>query len=574
MGERRGERYLWRTADRAPKALFDAIKDIHPAVVQVMYRRGLDTADRCIDFLAGVCSDPDDPLLLADVSRAVERLVHARQHGESVAVFTDYDADGVNAAAVLATGLRLLGITPRVRLPNRFRDGYGLSPEIVDELYGHGARVIVTADCGSTAFAAADRARDLGVDLLITDHHQCTGELPRVHALVNPWRPDCQYPCDFLCGAGVAYKLLQALADRLHPDGRAVMEPLLDLVAVATVADIMPLVGENRKLVMQGLRIMNAFPRPGVRALVETAGLKPGEVDAQALGFRVGPRVNAAGRLDDPTIAFNLLMSDSYEEAFALAEQLDGMNKQRQTLTREYEALAAAALEPRVAAGAHGLVYGGAEWPQGIVGLVAGSMVKLYHRPALVYTIRDGLASGSGRSVEGFNLLEAMHACGTLFTRYGGHHAAAGFAMPPENIPQLAERFDEAVRTTITQEQMQPLLVIDGFLRPESVSLDLLRSLEHLAPYGAGFPHATFAMKNLLVTESLTRGDANQHWHLKLRSPGDWITLRGISWGNGAYADRYRPGARIDAAFRLRRNEWRGNVNVELEVQDVAPAAR
>ncbi|HET6319117.1 MAG TPA: DHH family phosphoesterase, partial [Chloroflexota bacterium] len=262
---------------RAPRALFQQVKDLHPAMVQVMYSRGLDEPDLCSDFLAGVCRDSDDPLLLADLPRAVERLVKARECGEQVAVFTDYDADGVNSAAILATGLRMVGIDPRVRIPNRFVDGYGLTTASVKELAEAGAHVIVTADCGSTSHAAADLARALGIDLIVTDHHQCPPTLPNSYALVNPWRPDCVYPCDYLCGAGVAYKLIQGLADALLPEGRAAVESLLDLVAVATVADIMPLIGENRRLVLAGLRIMNAFPRPGVRALVETSGLKPGE---------------------------------------------------------------------------------------------------------------------------------------------------------------------------------------------------------------------------------------------------------------------------------------------------------
>src|SRR5919201_5190960 len=322
-------------------------------MVQVMYTRGLDAPDLCNDFLAGVCRDSDDPHLLADLPRAVDRLVQARQRGESVAVFTDYDADGVNSAAILATGLRMVGIEPRVRIPNRFIDGYGLPTAAVQELAENGAQVIVTADCGSTSHAAAELARALSVDLIITDHHQCPTELPDAYALVNPWRPDCGYPCDYLCGAGVAYKLVQALADALLPGGRAAMEPLLDLVAVATVADIMPLTGENRRLVLAGLRIMNAFPRPGVRALIETAGLKPGEVDAAALGYRVAPRVNAAGRLDDPNIAYRLLMSESYEEAFALAAEVNRLNEERQGLTRTYLELGDELVQGQLEAGEH-----------------------------------------------------------------------------------------------------------------------------------------------------------------------------------------------------------------------------
>src|SRR5919199_178188 len=450
MGDRRGLKYIWRTVPRAPQALFQSVPEVHPAMVQVMYTRGLERADQCQDFLAGVCRDPDDPRLLADLPKAVERLVRVRECQERVAVFTDYDADGVNSAAVLATGLKLVGIEPQVRLPNRFVDGYGLTPPIVQELAAAGADVIITADCGSTSHAAADVARELGVDLIVTDHHQCPSELPSAYALVNPWRPDCGYPCDYLCGAGVAFKLVQALADAVLPQGRAAMEPLLDLVAVATVADIMPLLGENRRLVLAGLDIMNTFPRPGVRALVETSGLKPGDIDAAALGFRVAPRVNAAGRLDDPNLAYQLLMSERYEQAFALAAEINRLNEERQALTRTYELLAHELVQQQFESGAFALVCGGEDWPAGIVGLVAGKLAHAYNRPTLVYRCSGQAASGSGRSIAGFNLLGALNACNVppLFERYGGHQAAAGFSLSADRVGALIERFQAVTRAT------------------------------------------------------------------------------------------------------------------------------
>ncbi len=574
MADRRGSRFLWRTAPRAPGGLFDAMRqahpDLHPALVQVLYARGVDTPDRCRDFLAGVCRDSDDPLLLADLPRAVERLVRARAAAESIAVFTDYDADGVNAAAVLATGLNLLGVDPIVRLPNRFVDGYGLTAAAVTELAGRGARVIVTADCGSTSHAAADRARELGVDLIITDHHQCPPELPDAYAVVNPWRLDCQYPCDFLCGAGVAFKLLQALADAVLPAGRAAMEPLLDLVAVATVADIMPLVGENRRLVLAGLQIMNAFPRPGVRALIETAGLKPGDVDAAALGFRVGPRVNAAGRLDDPNVAFRLLMAPTYEEAFALAEQVNGLNAARQELTREYERRGHELVQTAVGDGRYTLVCGGDGWPHGIVGLVAGKLAQAYHRPALVYSVRDGVAGGSGRSIPGFDLLAALRACDDLFDRYGGHQAAAGFSLRPERLPELGERFEQAARAALRPDQLEPVLRLDGYLKPETISYDFARALESLAPFGAGFSSPTFGLRGGRLVESRAIGTDGQHWRLRLRAAPGQVPLEAVYFGGGHLAPLFRPGDVLDAAFTLKRSRFNGYWRLELELLDVA----
>jgi single-stranded-DNA-specific exonuclease len=569
MGERRGLKYIWRTAKRAPAALFEGVADLHPALVQVLYARGIDSTDGCVDFLAGVYRDSDDPNLFADLPRAVERLVQARERCERVAVFTDYDADGVNAAAVLATGLRMLGIDPLVRLPNRFVDGYGLTEAAVAELAERGAQVIITADCGSSSHAAADLARRLGVDLLITDHHQCPPELPNAYAVVNPWRPDCLYPFDYLCGAGMAFKLLQALANALHPEGRAAMEPLLDLVAVATVADVMPLVGENRRLVLAGLNIMNAFPRPGVRALIDVAGLRPGEVDAAALGFCVGPRVNAAGRLEDPSVAFRLLMAERYEEAYELATQVNCLNQERKQLTRELEQRAAELVQPRVQEGAYTLVCGGEGWSQGILGLVAGRLAQAYCRPALVYTVKDGVAHGSGRSIAGFDLLGALRACDDLFERYGGHHAAAGFALPAARLDELVERFEAAARMALTPELLQPVLQLDAYLRPETISFDFVRAIERLAPFGKGFHLPTFGLRNLRVVDSRLVGGDGQHWKVRLR-PTIGSPFDAIAFGNGAFSDRFRVGSHLDAAFTLKRSQYNGHWKIELEILDVA----
>jgi single-stranded-DNA-specific exonuclease len=572
MSERRGLKYIWRTVPRAPSSLFDTVKDVHPAMVQVMFTRGLAQTELCEDFLAGVCRDPDDPRLLQDVPRAVERLVRAQANHEQVAVFTDYDADGVNSAAVLSSGLRMVGIEPHVRLPNRFVDGYGLTPAIVEELAGNGAQVIVTADCGSTSHAAADLARKLGVDLIVTDHHQCPDPLPDAYALVNPWRPDCAYPCDYLCGAGVAFKLVQALAEVLLPDGRAAMEPLLDLVAVATVADIMPLLGENRRLVLAGLNIMNAFPRPGVRALIETSGLKPGDVDAAALGFRVAPRVNAAGRLDDPNIAYRLLMAETFEEAFALAAEVNRLNEERQVLTRTYELEAHTLVQEQFDSGEYALVCGGDDWPGGIVGLVAGKLAQAYNRPTLVYRRSEEMVSGSGRSIQGFNLLEALQACDDVFERYGGHQAAAGFSLSAARLPELIERFQLAVRETLPPERLEPILWIDGYLRPETISYDFARSLERLAPFGAGFQYPTFAAKGLRLTESRQLGAGGQHWRARFRA-FDSVPVEAVFFDHGQLATQFRTGDILDTAFRLKRTRFDGYWRLEMELLDVAPSA-
>jgi single-stranded-DNA-specific exonuclease len=337
------------------------------------------------------------------------------------------------------------------------------------------------------------------------------------------------------------------------------------------VADIMPLLGENRRLALAGLNIMNAFPRPGVRALIETAGLKPGEVDAAALGFRVAPRVNAAGRLDDPTIAYRLLMTDSYEEAFALASEVNRLNVERQVLTRHYGALAHEMVQEQFASGQYALVCGGEDWPGGIVGLVAGKLAQAYNRPTLVYRSSDGMASGSGRSIPGYNLLGALQACDDVFDRYGGHTAAAGFSLPANRVEELIERFQEVVRETLPVEKLQPILLIDGYLKPETICYDFARALEQLAPFGAGFQYPTFAAKGMVLTESRQIGAEGQHWKARFKA-FDGLPVEAIYFDQGHLAAQFLAGATLDTAFRLKRSRFDGYWKLEMELLDVAQA--
>jgi single-stranded-DNA-specific exonuclease len=316
---------------------------------------------------------------------------------------------------------------------------------------------------------------------------------------------------------------------------------------------------------------MNAFPRPGVRALIETSGLKPGDVDAAALGFRVAPRVNAAGRLDDPNLAYRLLMSESYEEAFALAAEINRLNQERQALTRLYEVEAHELVEPQFAAGEHALVCGGEDWPGGIVGLVAGKLAQAYNRPTLVYRRGEGLVSGSGRSIPGFNLLGALQACDDVFDRYGGHQAAAGFSLPADRLDELIERFQEVVRETLPVERLEPILWIDGYLKPETICYDFARSLERLAPFGAGFQYPTFAARDLRLTESRQLGNEGQHWRARFRA-FDSVPVEAVFFDHGQLASQFRVGDLLDTAFRLKRTRFDGYWRLEMELLDVATA--
>lgn len=567
---RHGLRAAWELSPLAPRALFDQLRGhLHPAAIQALYARGLRDRGAILGFVGGERRASEEPDLLLDLGRAVERLQTARARGELVAVFTDYDADGINAAAVLAAGLRQVGIEPLVRLPNRFTDGYGIQPESVDELADQGARVIVTADNGSSAFRAAVRAREREVDLIVTDHHQCPPALPPAYAVLNPHRPGDAYPFKGLCGAGVAYKLLQGLADALLPQGRAAMANLLDLVAIATVADIMPLLDENRHLVLQGLQQMNTWPRPGIRALMEVASLEPGQVDAAALGWRLAPRLNAAGRLEDPTLAYRLLVAEDLDLARNLAAEVNRLNAERQALCKELDQEAELQARLLLEAGAAGLVIGGEGWPAGLVGLVAGHMTQAFLRPTLVYQQVDGYAGGSGRSIPGFNLLAALESCADLFDRFGGHQAACGFALPAERLPALVERFDAVCRGALPPD-LEPVLWIDAQITADRLDLELAQALGRLAPWGAGFPEPLFLVRDAIVHES--REISGGHWRLKVRAART-APVSGVMWTAGALADRFRPGQVVDLVCRVTEHEYRGTRRVDMEVLDLVGKA-
>jgi single-stranded-DNA-specific exonuclease len=300
--------------------------------------------------------------------------------------------------------------------------------------------------------------------------------------------------------------------------------------------------------------------------------LKPGDVDAAALGFRVAPRVNAAGRLDDPNIAYRLLMADTYEEAFALAAEVNRLNEERQALTRTFELEAHELVQTQFESGEYALVCGGDDWPGGIVGLVAGKLAQAYNRPTLVYRRSEGMVSGSGRSIQGFNLLGALQTCDDVFERYGGHQAAAGFSLPADRLDELVERFQLAVRETLPPEQLEPILWLDGYLKPETICYDFARSLERLAPFGAGFQYPTFAAKSLRLTESRQLGAEGQHWRARFRAFGS-VPVEAVFFDHGQLASQFTVGQSLDAAFRLKRSRWDGYWKLEMELLDVAAAA-
>jgi single-stranded-DNA-specific exonuclease len=556
-----------------------------PVLGRALWARGLRTPADAERFLRPALADLFDPFLMKGASAAVDRLQRALREREPICIYGDYDVDGVTSTALLVSTLRRFaacapGAQPPARIdfyvPHRLKEGYGLNLDAVAKLRARGVRLLVTADCGVTAVAEIDRAAELGLDVLVIDHHtasQSAEGLPRAVAILNPHQPGCAFPGKELAAVGVAFHVLLALRKRLREDGwfQRSKEPnlreALDLVALGTVADVVPLVATNRVLVHFGLQELSRGARAGVAALKRVANL-PGEVTAGDVGFKLGPRLNAAGRLDDASVGVRLLLTEDPAEAQRLAGQLDRANAERQELQAR---IAEQAIEQAGKLGPpeerRSLLVWSSGWHPGVVGIVASRLVERFHRPALVLAESDGVAKGSGRSVEGFHLYDALAACAEHVTRFGGHKHAAGVTLPASALPRFAEAFEARARAGLTPEQLTPKVRIDARLLAHEASLPLAQQLRRLSPFGAGNPEPVFVCDGLPVREVRVLPDKRGAGpgHLKLRVGHEAEPLDAIAFGMGDRAPA--PGASVAAAVQLSVDSYFGEERVQLKVK-------
>ena len=509
---------------------------------------------------------PEAPAPL-DLDRAVERLRAAIAAREPIVVYGDYDVDGIAGTAILVRTLRALG-APDVRtyIPNRYEEGYGLNGAALRTLAADGARVIVSVDCGITAVRESALARDLGVDLIVTDHHHPPRTLPQPYALVNPRRKGDPYPDKDLAGAGVAFLLASALAGDRFAEVRGVC---LQLAAVATVADVVPLRGANRWLVREGLALLNREPLAGFRAIAKRAGLRSGGVEAYHIGFVIGPRLNAAGRLTDAIEALRIVLTDDDAEAKALADALEARNEERQRLTRE---VVAAARERALAlSDASILVTHDAAWPAGIVGLAASRLVEEFGRPAAVISIDGAEGKGSCRSIPEVHIAEALSACSSILTRHGGHAMAAGFSVPVERIDELTTALDRVVLAAAGGRMPEPTLRIDLEVDSEElIHPTTIRALKALEPTGAGNPRPLFLIRGVAIREVRLMGE--DHLRAKVRA-GRW-TVDAVAYGRGQAVEAAQAEERLDVVFTLGAGMFggeRGGI-LQLELRDFQTA--
>ena len=544
-------------------------------LAQILHNRGFDNEELIQQFIATEKIDRH-PERMKGVPIAVKRIVTAIAHQEKIVVYGDYDADGVTATALMIQTLRSLGANTHAYIPHRIREGYGLNNAAIDRLLEEGATLIITVDCGIRALGEVKHAQDRGADVIITDHHSLAESMPPALAIINPRQPDCPYPNKDLAGVGVAFNLAYALLRHIWlRDGAAAypsirLSDLLDLVAIGTIADLMPLNNlHNRALVKAGLPIICEGRRPGLRALLNAASIAHNQINATAISFAIAPRINAAGRLDDANLALQLLLCENEEEASRLARQLSALNSRRQQLTSLALEKVQQQLADRDTEHAVLISAGDADFPPGIVGLVAGRLVEEYYRPVVVWSQGEEVSHASCRSIPEFNIVSALDQCSDLFIRYGGHHMAAGFSIKNENLEVLASRLDDLARAEFLETPPRPTLHLDAEIQAAQLSLQLAEDLALLEPTGYSNPPPLFLLQNLKVLEARSVGRDGAHLRLLLKSPPRQ-PIQAIAFGMGDLLESLP--RRIDVAANLESNEWKGQRRLQLLLRDFRPS--
>jgi len=555
--------------DDAASASLAAALDIAPVVARLLCQRGFTDPERAFRFLNPSLDQLHDPMALAGMRVAVDRVLAAVANNERIAIHGDYDVDGITSTVILRRALELLGGDVVHFLPERLRDGYGLQPAAIERLHADGVRLVISVDCGIRGADAAKRARELGVDLIITDHHEPDVELPPALAVINPKRADCSYPDKHLAGVGVALKLVQALCTRANRE--AWLPGFVKVAAIGTLADVVPLVGENRVIAKVGLDLLSKGPhKVGLRALLDVSGLTGKTIDSYHIGFMVAPRVNAAGRMSTPDIAARLLLA--VDEAMAqevreLALRLDGENVKRQE--EEAEILAAAKKivtgDPDVGARSV-LVVAGDHWHRGVIGIVASKLVDAFHRPAIVLSVEGDIAHGSCRSIPCFDMLGALERCAHLLTRFGGHRQAAGLALDPQRVREFRLAVNDVADETLGPDDLMPRLRIDADLGFRGITGSVAAGVASLAPFGAGNHKPVFAARGVEIIDGPRK---LKERHLRMALKQDGRIFRAVAWRAAERHDSLTEHkASVDVAFSLDQNQYNGETFVELSIAD------
>ena len=539
---------------------------INPIIAQLLLLRDVDTAEKAREFLSARLSSLPDPSLLPDMELACQRIYQALQQNERIAIHGDYDVDGITGCTLLVEVLRALGADVEYHIPLRMKDGYGLSADAMHQSAVTGCRLAISVDCGVSALVEADLAKELGIDLIITDHHQPPETLPHCLALINPHLPNNQFPWTDLSGVGVAFFLLAGLrrclrdnnyfVNRTEPD----LRHSLDLVALGTIADIVPLGGVNRMLVRTGLELLENGSRPGIAALKKVADVK--KVTSGTVGFRLAPRLNAVGRLEDATLGVQLLLGTENEETTALAGMLDEFNRDRQKIEQQTLDQALAMLDSEED-DRYTIVLACEDWHSGVIGIVASRLVERYNRPTVLIALESGKpGKGSARSISGFHLFNAFNACSEHFCGFGGHAMAAGLSIDADNIAAFRDQFEQEARQQLSQNDLIPVSHHDGEISLDQLSLPLLDQIDQINPFGMGNPQPAFVSRACQVYNPRILVEK----HLKFEVEQSGMRVDCIAFGQAEQFDRLN--GSIDILYRPGINEWRGNKTLQLQIVD------
>ncbi len=566
---------IWqsRACDEAAARVLEHELGVAPVTARLLSIRGLGDLDAARRFLTPSIEHLHDPFAMKDMTVAVDRILGAIARKERIAVHGDYDVDGVTSTVILRRVLEVIGADVVHFIPERLRDGYGLQPASVERLRAEGAHLVVSVDCGIRGVEAAQRAREVGLDLIITDHHEPDVELPKAFAVVNPKRHDCCYPDKNLAGVGVALKLVQALCARTNRTN--LLPAFLKMAAIGTLADVVPLVGENRIIAKLGLDLLSRGPhRVGLRALLDVCGLTGKAIGGYQIGFVVAPRINAAGRMSSSDIAARLLLANDEsmgDEARALAEALDGENTKRQLEEAEIVAQAKKIVETDIDVGSRTvLVVAGEGWHRGVIGIVASKLVDAFHRPAIVLSVDGDVAHGSCRSIPSFNLLGGLESAADVLLTFGGHKQAAGVSLEAGRIKEFRARINAHADACLGPDDLRPRLWIDGPLRFRAITGQVMAELANLAPFGASNPSPVFAASSVEVVDGPRKVKER---HLKMAFRQDGKVMRGMAWRAAereTFVSEHR--GSLDVAFSLEQETWNGESYVQLSVADFREA--
>lgn len=539
------------------------IPGVNPLVAQLLCNRGISEPSQIETFLNVDSRLESDPFLLPDIHQAVSRTYQALLTGEEIAIYGDFDADGITATALLVQGLSALGGKVIPYIPHRYHEGYGLQVAALEKLRKHGTSLIITVDTGITAIAEIQKARKMGIDIIVTDHHLPLASLPPALAVVDPKRCDSNCQSIELAGVGVAFKFLQAL---LKGSGREeLINSLLDLVALGTVTDMVPLTGDNRYWVKRGLELLNNTERIGLQEMMRSANLKPGNLDTESISWILGPRLNAAGRLDDAATSYKLLLTQDPNEAASLVSELEEKNAKRQRLTTE---LLQRAREKIIAAGTDSplLMIGDEDYPPGVMGLVAGRLSEEFYRPVILFRFGSETCRGSGRSIPEFDLMAALAGCRDLLSNFGGHTKAAGFTVPTTNLPQLERQLFTLAEAQLAGLDLRPHIDIDAEVSLSDLTGETFKQIQRLAPFGSGNPLPAFVSRHVEIVDQRHIGSRNEHMGLKLKQEG--IVWDAIGFRFGSRAQEIT--AFMDIAYNLDIDRWNGAERLRLKLLDFA----